>query len=87
MDIHRKEISQREKKNFASIFQRLDIAKRLERNGILTMGKHTLTLLPGHLVKVTGSEAPTHPISGYPLDNPMTWDSFVHIYLLDKGDN
>ena len=85
MNIRKMQANRREIKNFASIFKRLAIAKRLERNGTLILKGDELTLLPGNLVSVKGN-APTHPINGDPLDNPMTWDSFVNIYLLDKGD-
>lgn len=84
MNVQQIEINQREKKNYNSIFQRMTIVKKLERNGTLILGNDELTLLPGNLVSVKGSNDPVHPINGDLLDNPMTWDTFVHIYLLDK---
>jgi hypothetical protein len=63
--------------------ERYKIAEKLERNGYLKIGDDELTLQPGHLVHVKGSQ-PLHPVYGYPLDNPMTWDTFVHIYLLTE---
>ena len=63
--------------------ERHKIAEKLERNGYLKIGKDELFLKPGHIVLVKGSQ-PTHPIYKTPLDNPMTWDSFVHLYLLER---
>ena len=77
------EINSRERKNFNSIFKRVAIAKRLERNGTIKLGNDTLTLLDGHMVRVEGDQ-PLHPIYGDPLDNPMTWDTFKDLYLLEK---
>jgi len=73
-----------DKKNFKSVHDRYKIADQLERNGYLKIRNDELTLLPGHLVQLKGNQAPQHPLYGYLLDNPMTWDTFVHHYLLDK---
>lgn len=64
-------------KNFKSVHDRYKIADQLERNGYLKIGNDELTLLPGHLVQVKGNQTPQ-------IDNPMTWDTFVHLYLIGK---
>lgn len=72
-----------DKKNFKSVHDRYKIADQLERKGYLKIGNDEITLLPGHLVQINGSKQ-LISFSGYPIENPMTWDTFVHLYLLDK---
>lgn len=73
----------KEKRNFKTIYDRYKIADQLERKGHIKLGNDEITLLPGHLVQIKGNE-PLISFSGYLLENPMTWDTFVHLYLLDK---
>ena len=63
--------------------RRLETAERLEKLGSIKVGKDKVTAING-LVYVETSELMIHPLYGYPLDNPMTWDTFTHIYLLGK---
>ncbi len=66
---------------------RLTVAKSLEKHGTICLNKvyaHNV----GGLVKFTGKQEDvrqelTLP-NGTMLENPMTWDTFTHIYLLNK---
>ena len=67
-----------------NLVERTRITIQLERNGCVKVGKDKCILKPGHLVYVETETQPIHPYDKYPLDNPMTLDTFKHIYLLDK---
>lgn len=66
---------------------RLTVAKSLEKHGTVCLNKvyaHDI----GGLVRFTGkpedvNEELTLP-DGTVLENPMTWDTFTHIYLYHK---
>lgn len=65
---------------------RLSVAKALEKHGRIRIGNDYAVVRNGLVYIETSSEL-THPISATPLENPMTWDTFTHAYLLDKGEN
>ena len=66
---------------------RLMVAKSLKNHGTICLNKVYANDVGG-LVKFTGKlkdvqEELTLP-NGTVLENPMTWDTFTHIYLLNK---
>lgn len=65
------------------IIQRFEIARKLERCGSIRIGKDVATLRNG-LIYIESETPPMNPYHEILLDNPMTWDDFTHIYLLDK---
>lgn len=67
-----------------NLMECIRITMQLERNGCVKVGKDKCILKPNHLVYVDAKTPPLHPYDKYPLDNPMTWDTFKHIYLLGK---
>ena len=71
--------------------ERLETASRLARNGqlFISNGKRKprdVATLRAGLIQVESKFPIVHPYYGYKLDNPMTWDTFTHIYLLNKGN-
>lgn len=66
-----------------NLYQRLKHAEKLEKRGQLKIGKDVCIVKNG-LVHVKTETQPMHPRYNYPLENPMTWDTFTHLYLLDK---
>ena len=67
------------------ITNRLKIADRLEERGRIYVGKDMVTIRNG-LIYIETADFPRNPFdSRLLLNNPMTWDTFTHIYLLDKG--
>lgn len=69
-----------------NLMNRIRIEIQLERMGYVKVGKDKCILKPGRLVYVEAETPPLHPYEKYPLDNPMTLDTFIHIYLLDKKE-
>ena len=65
------------------ITKRIEIARKLEKAGSIRIGKDVATVRNG-LIYIETETPPTNPYYGILLDNPMTWDDFTHIYLLDK---
>lgn len=65
------------------IMERIKTAERLERTGKLKIGED-VCILKGGLIYIDSKTPPLHPLYDTPLDNPMTWDSFIHLYLLNK---
>jgi hypothetical protein len=66
---------------------RLLVAKSLEKHGRIAMNNTYANVVNG-LVRFTGKQEDvqkelTLP-NGTVLENPMTWDTFTHIYLLNK---
>ena len=66
---------------------RLLVAKSLEKHGRIAMN-NTYANVANGLVRFTGKQEDiqkelTLP-NGEILENPMTWDTFTHIYLLYK---
>lgn len=66
-----------------TLHKRIDLANKLEKNGEIRIG-NDLAIDIGGLVKVISDEELVHPIYETPLENPMTWDTFTHLYLLNK---
>ena len=67
------------------ISKRLYIADKLRECGRIYVGKDMITFRNG-LVYIENNAYPKNPLDQtLMLDNPMTWDTFTHIYLLDKG--
>lgn len=70
-----------------TLSSRLTVAKSLEKHGKIAMNNTYANVVNG-LVRFTGKQEDiqkelTLP-SGEILENPMTWDTFTHIYLLYK---
>lgn len=65
------------------IIQRFETARKLERRGRISIGKDVAILCNG-LIYIESETPPMNPYHEVLLDNPMTWDDFTHIYLLDK---
>ena len=71
-----------------TIEKRFEIAERLERNGITYLsGVYALDI--GGLVRIDSKypeklKAALTMDDGIVLENPMTWDTFTHIFLLNK---
>lgn len=71
-----------------TIEKRFATAERLERNGIIEVcGVYALDA--GGLVRIDSKnqeklKAALTLDNGKVLENPMTWDTFTHIFLLDK---
>ena len=70
-----------------TLSSRLTVAKSLEKHGTICLNKVYANDVSG-LVRFTGKpedvqEELTLP-NGEILENPMTWDTFTHIYLLNK---
>ena len=63
--------------------KQLQLTEKLERRGVLQIGKDRAIVKNG-LVYIETNTPPLHPLYGYKLDNPMTWDTFTYLYLLDK---
>ncbi len=63
--------------------------EQLERTGVIFVSngyrnpRDVVTLCDG-LVHVESEFPIVHPFEGYELDNPMTLDTFLHLYLLNK---
>lgn len=66
------------------LMERLRVLMQLDRTGCVRVGKDICILKPGHLVYIQTNNPPLHPYEKYPLDNPMTWDAFQHLYLPSK---
>lgn len=69
--------------------QRLKEAEHLQRTGqiYISNGKYLrrdIATLRGGLIYIESKFPIVHPFEGYKLDNPMTLDTFTHIYLLGK---
>ena len=56
--------------------ERLELAQALEQKGQLW--------LDGKLIKVCDGLIHVESYDG-PIENPMTWDTFTHMYLTDAG--
>lgn len=70
---------------FMDTVSRTKIAERLRKTGRIYIGKETISARNG-LVYIDTASFPKNPLdTSLLLDNPMTWDTFTHIYLLDKG--
>lgn len=65
------------------INKRIQTARELERKGSIRIGKDII-ISHGNYVYVKTENPPRHLYYGYVLSNPMTWDTFTHLYLLDK---
>ena len=64
---------------------RMKIVDKLREAGRIYVGKDMVTFRNG-LIYIETADFPRHPFDSHLLlDNPMTWDTFMHIYLLDKG--
>lgn len=71
--------------------KRLAIAAQLDRTGTVHInngkGKpKDIVVICNSKIYVDSQFPIVHPFEGYKLDNPMTWDTFTHIYLLGKPD-
>lgn len=69
--------------------QRIETARKLERRGkiFISNGRYKrrdIATVCGGLIHVESQFPIVHPFEGYKLDNPMTWDTFTHLYLLRK---
>ena len=70
---------------FMDTASRTKIAERLSKKGRIYIGKESISARNG-LIYIETTAFPRHPLdTKLFLDNPMTWDTFTHIYLLDKG--
>ena len=70
---------------FMDAASRTKIAERLRKTGRIYIGKESISARNG-LIYIETTAFPKHPLdTKLLLDNPMTWDTFTHIYLLDKG--
>lgn len=70
---------------YMDITNRMKVADKLQERGRIYVGRDMVTLRNG-LIHIETADFPRHPFdSKLLLDNPMTWDTFTHIYLLDKG--
>ena len=70
---------------FMDTSSRTKIAERLRKTGRIYIGKESVSARNG-LVHIDTTAFPKNPLDpNLLLDNPMTWDTFTHIYLLDKG--
>lgn len=70
---------------FMDTVSRTKIAERLSKKGRIYIGKESISARNG-LVYIETTAFPKNPLdTKLFLDNPMTWDTFTHIYLLDKG--
>lgn len=65
---------------------RLITTKSLEQYGYVRLGNDYAYYRNGLVYIETKSEL-VHPFLGTPLENPMTLDTFTHLYLLNKGGN
>ena len=66
-----------------TLHKRIDLANKLIKNGEIRIG-NDIAIDIGGLVKVVTDEELVHPRLKTPLENPMTWDTFTHLYLLNK---
>ena len=71
-----------------TIEKRFATAERLEKNGIIEVSG-VYALDAGGLVKIASKnpdklKAALTLGNGTVLENPMTWDTFTHIFLLNK---
>ena len=71
-----------------TIENRLATAERLEKNGIIEVAG-VWALDVGGLVRIDSTnkeklKAALTRDDGTVLENPMTWDTFTHIFLLNK---
>lgn len=65
------------------INKRIELARQLKKSGSICIKKDVITS-KGDLVYVKTDAPLLHPLYGCYLDNPMTWDTFTHLYLLNK---
>ena len=64
---------------------RMKIADQLKETGRVYIGRHRIVFKNG-LVHIENEAFPKNPFdSRLMLDNPMTMDTFMNIYLMDKG--
>ena len=64
---------------------RMKIADQLKETGRVYVGRHRIVFKNG-LVYIENEAFPRNPFdSRLMLDNPMTMDTFMNIYLMDKG--
>ena len=66
-----------------NIVHRFETTHKLERRGRIRIGNDIVISHGDHVHVETETEL-KHPYDGHFLDNPMTWDTFTHEYLLDK---
>lgn len=66
--------------------KRVKVEMQLKRKGYVKIDEDKCILKPGNLVYVETETQPIHPYEKYPLDNPMTLDTFIHIYLIGKKE-
>ena len=64
-------------------------AEVLKQRGIIFVSNgynkpRDIVTLRDNLIYVESKFSIVHPFEGYALDNPMTWDTFIHLYLLNK---
>ena len=72
-----------------SLYQRLAITEKLQRRGkvFVSNGRYKprdIATLRGGFIHVESKFPIVHPLYGYELENPMTWDTFTHLYLLER---
>lgn len=70
---------------FMDITDRMKIVDQLRETKRVYVGRHRVSFKNG-LVHIENEAFPRSPFdSRLMLDNPMTMDTFMNIYLLDKG--
>lgn len=67
------------------LHKRIDVANRLIKQGKIKIGDD-YAINTGGLVRIVTDKQLIHPFTKTELENPMTWDTFTHLYLLDKEE-
>lgn len=68
------------------VTNRLKIVDKLKEDKRVYVGRHKVAV-HGNLVYIENEAFPKNPFdSSLMLDNPMTMDTFMNVYLIDKGD-